>query len=112
MTPAEIDTPVPRHRFMELNRLAVSLHLGSYNCELLNWGFYEPRWWRNYLHVHSHFEICYVYQGRGLFSLAETIYPVEQGHVFIAKPGVIHEIISTEDDPLGIYFWSYTLVPL
>ncbi|MBZ0287834.1 MAG: AraC family transcriptional regulator, partial [Anaerolineae bacterium] len=29
----------------------------------------------------------------------------------VARPGEPHEIIASEEDPLGIYFWWYTLVP-
>ncbi|WP_201379375.1 AraC family transcriptional regulator [Ktedonobacter sp. SOSP1-52] len=75
----------------------------------MGWGFIGPRWWRNYLHTHSFFEVCYAFQGQGLFRFAGVDYAVQAGDVFIAKPGVAHEIISSEEDPLGIYFWSYTL---
>jgi AraC family L-rhamnose operon transcriptional activator RhaR len=43
--------------------------------------------------------------------MQDTEYAVRAGDVFVAKPGQPHEIISSEEDPLGIYFWSYTLVP-
>ncbi len=102
---------VARHRFMDLNQLALSLRIGSFNCEVLSWGFFEPRWWRNYLHLHSFFEVCYAYQGQGLFRIAHTDHPVHAGEVFVARPGEVHEIVSSVEDPLGIYFWSYTLVP-
>jgi AraC family L-rhamnose operon transcriptional activator RhaR len=91
--------------------LALSLHLGSFTGEILSWGFMEPRWWRNYLHTHSFFEVCYAYCGRGTFRMLDTPYGVRAGEVFVAKPGEPHEIIASEDDPLGIYYWSYTLVP-
>lgn len=98
-----------RQRFAELNHLTLSLRLGCFQSEILGWGFIGPRWWRNYLHTHSSYEVCYAFQGRGLFRYAGVDYAVQVGDVFIAKPGVAHEIISSEDDPLGIYFWSYTL---
>lgn len=98
-------------RFTDLRTLPLSLALGSFDAEILGWGYFEPRWWRNYLHTHSYFEICYAFAGRGLFRIAAVDYPVCAGEVFVAKPGEAHEIISSEDDPLGIYFWWYTLVP-
>jgi AraC family L-rhamnose operon transcriptional activator RhaR len=103
--------PIPRHRFTDLNMVPLSLRIGNFTSEILGWGFFEPRWWRNYLHSHSFFEICYAFQGCGTFRMLETDYPVQAGEVFVAKPGEAHEIISSQDDPLGIYFWSYTLVP-
>jgi AraC-like DNA-binding protein len=98
-------------QFTDLNLLSLSLQCGSFTCELLYWGFFEPRWWRNYLHVHSFFEVCYAYQGRGTFRIHDQTLPVQAGDVFVARPGEAHEIISSQDDPLGIYFWAYTLLP-
>lgn len=105
----DLVSPVPRHNFMELNRLSLSLHLGSFGSEVINWGFFEPHWWRNYLHVHSCFEVCYAFQGQGLFRISGHDYQVQAGEVFVARPGETHEIISSEQSPLGIYFWSHTL---
>lgn len=104
-----VQPTVPRQRFTDLKQLTLSLQLGSFQSEILGWGFFEPRWWRNYLHTHSFFEICYAFAGQGLFRINEQDYALHKGQVFVAKPGETHEIISAEDDPLGIYFWSYTL---
>lgn len=101
----------PRHRFTDLRALSLPFQLGGFSGQMLGWGFIEPRWWRNYLHVHSFFEVCYAFQGRGAFLIDGVLEPVQAGEVFIARPGEAHEIISSEDDALGIYFWSYTLVP-
>ncbi|QBD76972.1 AraC family transcriptional regulator [Ktedonosporobacter rubrisoli] len=100
---------VPQQRFTDLNHLALSLHIGSFQSEILSWGFFEAGWWRNYLHTHSFFEVCYAFAGRGLFRINEQEYTVRQGQIFVARPGEVHEIISSEEEPLGIYFWAYTL---
>jgi AraC-like DNA-binding protein len=107
----EIHLSVPRSRFTDLNQVSFSLHLGNFTGELLNWGFIEPQWWRNSLHKHSFFEICYAFEGQGIFRITRRDYEVQAGQVFVARPGETHEIISSEEDPLGIYFWSYTLIP-
>jgi AraC family L-rhamnose operon transcriptional activator RhaR len=101
----------PRARFTDLNQVAFSLRLGNFTGELLHWGFIEPQRWRNSLHTHSFFEICYAFEGRGIFRIAGRDESVQAGQVFVARPGQTHEIISSEADPLGIYFWSYTLIP-
>ncbi len=101
----------PRHRFTDLNLLSLSPCVGSFSTEVLSWGFYEPEWWRNYPHTHSFFEVCYAYQGRSAFRVGGRDYEVRGGDVFVARPGETHEIVSSHDDPLGIYFWSYTLIP-
>lgn len=97
--------------FTDLNKLPLAVELGNFRAEFLYWGFFEPEYWRNYLHIHSFFEICYAYQGHGIFRIHDREERVEAGQIFIAKPGEPHEIISSIDDPLGIYFWSYTLLP-
>lgn len=98
--------------FTDLNQLAFQLKLGNFTGELLGWGYYSgEEVWRNYLHVHSHFEVCYVFKGCGRFHSCGETYPVGVGDLFIAKPDEPHEIIASSTEPLGIYFWSYTLVP-
>lgn len=102
---------VPRQRFTDLRSLTLAVKLGGFAARLRGWGFFEPEWWRNYLHVHSFFEVCYAYQGAGLFRINGVDYTVRAGDLFVAKPSEPHEIIADTADPLGIYFWSYTLVP-
>jgi len=104
-------SPIPRHRFVELNRMALPLRLGSFAGGVLNWGLIAPHPWRNALHTHSFFEVCYAFQGRGVFRLADAEHQVGTGDLFVARPREPHQIISSDEDPLGIYFWAYTLVP-
>jgi AraC-like DNA-binding protein/quercetin dioxygenase-like cupin family protein len=101
----------PRQRFTDLNSVPLRLNLGGFSADILHWGFIPPEWWRNYLHVHSFFEICYAFAGRGEFRICGETLELKQGDVFVAKPDEPHEIIADKTDPLGIYFWSYTLVP-
>jgi AraC-like DNA-binding protein len=105
------DIEPPRQRFTDLNSVPLRLGLGSFSADILHWGFIGSDWWRNYLHVHSFFEICYAFAGHGEFKVCGEVYEVKAGDVFIAKPDEPHEIIANKKDPLGIYFWSYTLVP-
>jgi AraC family L-rhamnose operon transcriptional activator RhaR len=100
-----------RERFMQLALLPVAVSLGRFRAEILYWGFFEPKWWRNYLHTHSFFEICYAYTGEGVFRMRGEDQKVRRGDLFIATPGQPHEIISSRKKPLGIYFWAHTLVP-
>jgi AraC-like DNA-binding protein len=100
-----------RQRFTDLNSVPLRLTLGGFSADILHWGFIGSEWWRNYLHVHSFFEICYAFAGRGEFKICGETLELKQGDVFVAKPDEPHEIIADKKDPLGIYFWSYTLVP-
>jgi AraC-like DNA-binding protein/quercetin dioxygenase-like cupin family protein len=101
----------PRQRFTDLNSVPLRLQLGGFAADILHWGFISGEWWRNYLHVHSFFEICYAFAGRGEFKICGEQHQVKAGDVFVAKPDEPHEIISDKKEPLEIYFWSYTLVP-
>ena len=100
-----------QHHFTDLNKLPISIRLGSYTGEFLYWGYFPAEYWRNYWHLHSFFEVCYAFQGSGLFRIHSQEFPIAAGDLFIARPGEPHEIISSLTDPLGIYFWSYTLLP-
>jgi AraC-like DNA-binding protein/quercetin dioxygenase-like cupin family protein len=100
-----------RQRFTDLNSVLLRLQLGGFRADMLHWGFIAGEWWRNYVHVHSFFEICYAFAGRGQFLICGEIHEVKAGDVFVAKPDEPHEIIADKKDSLGIYFWSYTLVP-
>lgn len=100
-----------RHRFRELNNLSLTLNLGSHSSELLYWGFIEAEVWRNYRHIHSFFEVCYAYQGEGQFRISGETLTVAQGDIFFARPNEPHDILSSQENPLGIHFWAYTLVP-
>lgn len=104
-----VNEQLSRQRFLDLNSVPLRLSLGSFSADILHWGFIGSEWWRNYLHVHSFFEICYAFVGKGEFRICGEVYEVKAGDVFVAKPDEPHEIISSKKEPLGIYFWSYTL---
>lgn len=102
--------PLNRQRFFDIDLLHVTFRLGSYRAESLYWGVLGERWWRNYLHAHSFFEFCYAYAGKGAFRVRDQEIPIERGALFVATPGVSHEIVSSRTHPLGIYFWAFTLL--
>ena len=104
---ATIDSPRPR--FAELNYLPVSLRLGSYRADMIYWGTLGQKYWRNYLHTHSFYEICYAFEGQGVFRINDQDFSVQAGDVFVARPHEPHEIVSNRKHPLGIYFWAHTL---
>lgn len=114
--PARIATTTPqphnRARFFEIDNLHVTLRLGSHRVETLYWGVLGDRWWRNYLHAHSFFEMCFAYEGRGTYRIKDQEHQIDRGDMFLATPGLSHEIISSRTQPLGIYFVSFTLLRL
>lgn len=97
--------------FVRLHGLLDRCVVDTYASDFVSWGFYEPLYWRNYLHTHSYYEVCLAYSGRGSFTIDGEHHQVETGSVFIARPGQVHEIISDRREPLGIAFWGFTLAP-
>ncbi|MFD4894900.1 AraC family transcriptional regulator [Kitasatospora sp. NPDC058397] len=94
-----------------LNSVRLGTTLAGRRVEFVDWGFYPPEPWRNYWHSHSYFEFCYAYAGRGTFRIGALEHPVGAGELFLARPGEVHEITTDARDPLGIVFWSWTMVP-
>jgi AraC family L-rhamnose operon transcriptional activator RhaR len=99
-------------RFTDLSRIPTALDLGSYRVEFIYFGVLGSKWWRNYLHVHSFFEICYAHRGSGSFTIDRRRHSVRPGEMFIARPGEPHEIISDRRKPLGIYYWAFSIAPI
>jgi AraC family L-rhamnose operon transcriptional activator RhaR len=100
-----------RERFSDLDRLPISIPLGCYRADAIYWGVLGQKWWRNFLHAHSFFEICYVFGGKGTFTINGASHALTAGMIFVARPGEAHEIISSRGDPLALHFWAFTLVP-
>jgi len=67
---------------------------------------------RNRLHRHDFFEPCIVISGQGEFEHDNTIYQLSPGDLFLAKPGVFHEIRSLSTKNLELYFFSFSITPL
>jgi AraC family L-rhamnose operon transcriptional activator RhaR len=110
-TDARAQSDVSPQRFFDLDRSAISLRVGLYRADALYWGYLGSKWWRNYRHTHSFFEVCYAVGGKGTFRTLNKDFPIGGGELFVAKPGDMHEIVSARRTPLQIYFWAFTLVP-
>lgn len=63
----------------------------------------------NGLHRHSFYEICLVLQGSGRYVHGDGEYPLRTGDVFVADPGVGHEISSHSTRDLEIWFLTLTV---
>lgn len=74
----------------------------------VNWGFYRPHVWQNSPHLHSFSEVCLAYSGTGTFRYDGGEHHVPTGAAFLARPGVVHQVLADPDQPLGICFWSFT----
>jgi AraC-like DNA-binding protein len=88
----------------------------GFEVDFTDWGFYPGSdlggaSWRNHWHRHTYFEVCLAHSGAGVFRHGDESFPVSDGDVFLARRGVLHEIESSHDDPLGISFWGFDLTP-
>lgn len=95
----------------ELSGLLRRCLVDGRRVEFVSWGFFRPHPWRNYLHQHSFYEVCLAFAGTGVFRHGGDEVKVGAGRVFLARPGVLHEIESTGEEGLGIAFWGFTLAP-
>lgn len=96
-------------RLPGLRARRLGLTLAGRNIDFVDWGYYPPSRWRNYLHNHSYFEVCFAYAGEGRFRLQDSEFDISPGTAFVARPGDLHEIDASTLDPLGIAFWSLTV---
>ncbi|WP_424528978.1 helix-turn-helix domain-containing protein [Sphaerisporangium viridialbum] len=96
-------------RLPDLTGLLDTCQVGGFRADFVSWGFYTKPAWRNYWHRHSFHEVCLAYTGAGRFSVGGEHHDVGTGEVFLARPGDVHEIESSREDPLGIAFWGFTL---
>jgi AraC-like DNA-binding protein len=64
---------------------------------------------RNRVHRHSFFEPCIVVSGTGEFEHGSAVFSLREGDLFIADPGVYHEIRSLRTTDLGLYFLAFSI---
>src|SRR5258707_15172923 len=58
---------------------------------------------------HSFFEPCIVLSGSGEFEHGSAVFSLREGDLFIANPGVYHEIRSLKTRDLGLYFLAFSI---
>ncbi len=63
-------------------------------------------------HRHDYFEVCLALEGRGEYHHAGRKFEITPGTVFLAEPGVVHEITSFVTRDLHLYFITLTLQSL
>jgi AraC-like DNA-binding protein/quercetin dioxygenase-like cupin family protein len=94
---------------------SVQHHGGKYHFEGIDFTyrtgshchFHDP--WTNHPHLHEdYYEICLVTSGNGLYRHGSKEWDLTRGDVFIADPGVIHEISSPEHRDLRLIFGTFS----
>lgn len=83
--------------------------VGAYRLEIETGGFVSfDLQLTNSPHKHDYFEICLVTSGRGVYIHGGVEFSLERGSVFLAEPGVVHEITSFETKDLHLFFVTLT----
>ncbi len=91
--------------------LLPELTLGRRRLEMLYWGENHHRCSDTIAHEHLFHEMCFVTQGRGALRTGKTSHGVQQGDLFVARPGVLHAIESSARQRMGIVFWAFQIKP-
>lgn len=63
-------------------------------------------------HKHDYFELCLVLGGSGEYRHGPQKLPLKRGDVFLAEPGVVHEITSFATRDLKLYFIALSAAAL
>jgi len=86
-----------------LNRL----HIGGGRVELLHWA-YDEHLVDNRPHRHTYFEVCLVGRhGSGVFNEPSGSHLLEPGSLFVARPGVVHNIANTSYPLMELYWVAF-----
>lgn len=97
-----------------LSRLSEELQvisLGSGSVEFLDWN-YAPHLPDNVPHRHTFFEVCQVgAYGQGTFFVEGVAHRLEPRALFIARPGVLHQIVNTAKPKMELFWVSFSWSP-
>lgn len=94
-----------------LNRSLGRMPLGQGMVEVLQWA-YEPHLADNRPHRHTFFEVCLVGEyGAGEFIVQDRAHRVGPGDLFVARPGVIHQIVNTGCPDMELSWVSFQWTP-
>lgn len=94
-----------------LNRSLGRLTVGQGTVELLQWA-YAPHLADNRLHRHTFFEACLVGgYGRGRFLVQDREHGLKPGDLFVARPGVVHQIVNTGRPNMELFWVCFQWTP-
>lgn len=94
-----------------LNQRPQLITLGRGRAEILHWS-YAPHLPDNRLHRHTYFEICQVgAYGRGHFFVDGQPHDLRPHDLFIARPGVVHQIVNTDVPNMELFWVSFVWLP-
>lgn len=84
--------------------------LGAHRIEIETGGFVSfDTQLTNSPHKHDYYEICLALLGSGEYWHGGKSFQIRPGTIFLAEPGVVHEIASFKTKDLRLYFVTMTL---
>lgn len=94
-----------------LNRHEGRIALGAGGVEILHWA-HERHLADNRPHRHTFFEVCLVGRhGQGEFRVQQQSHTLGPGDLFVARPGVMHQIVNTERPNMELRWVSFVWTP-
>ncbi len=94
-----------------LNRGLGQILLGEGTVEVLHWA-YARHLANNNPHRHTFFEVCLVGEnGAGEFTVQDQALPLRPGDLFVARPGVVHRIVNTEQPEMELFWVCFQWTP-
>ncbi|MBP1964939.1 AraC family transcriptional regulator [Paenibacillus aceris] len=65
--------------------------------------------WMTNIHFHDHFELCYLDQGKLTYFIDKSLYHINQGELFITKPGERHYGLTDGISNFRLYYMGFKL---
>ena len=94
-----------------LNRGLGQIPLGEGTAEVLHWA-YALNLSDNRPHRHTFFEVCLVGgHGEGQFVVQDKSLSLKPGDVFVARPGVVHQIVNTARPEMELFWVCFQWTP-
>jgi AraC-like DNA-binding protein/mannose-6-phosphate isomerase-like protein (cupin superfamily) len=94
-----------------LNRAPARVALGGATAEVLHWA-YHLHLLDNQPHRHTYFEVCLMgAHGAGEYRVEQEAHRIAPGDLFIARPGVIHQIVNTGPRRMELYWVAFQWTP-
>jgi len=109
MTASKTPPPASRNRYKGSSELREELPFQRDFDNLSYIGIQMLSTWQVDRHMHEHFELCYVDEGQGWFSIDGDMYRVRQGDLFLTKPGEAHQGASLGESSYRLYYTGFRL---
>jgi hypothetical protein len=92
---------------VNLNMYPLTLKGAEVTFRVHYWGGVQ-KLYKNPVHMHSFFEICYILDGIGTYMENGKLYSLKKGVMFLSRPQIKHQILSK--DGMSIIFVAFDVI--